>query len=141
MPTDGSGPTCDQCKDGQYGDLTRTNPRCQVCPVDRTFSYAYTGTQDVVKPQATSPLKANSIEQCVTDFQQVVDGAFYIKFAADSMVSSAQRMENIQSCVEECRNSLGCAAITFNYDPDNKGEPCQLFMPAGAEGDMTAAFG
>lgn len=143
VPLQGSGPNCKSCQDGSYGDLTRTNPKCQICPINRVFTYAYTGEPDVGSPQASSPIAASSISQCVTDFQQIVDGAFYIRFNASSMVNSVRSVENIQSCVEECRNTLGCAAITFNYDPNNKGpaKPCQLFQPAGAESDVTSASG
>lgn len=97
----------------------------------------------MVKPQATSPPGADSISLCVTDFQQIVNGPFYIKFASGSVVNSVKRVENIQSCVEECRNSVGCAGIAFNYDPNNNGaaEPCQLFKPAGIDGNTSADFG
>lgn len=128
------------CADGLYADLTGSVPTCQACPSSRTFTYVYNGNTDVVTPPTTSPTDASSVNQCVTEMQQVVDGAFYIKFAPESMTAPSQIVSNIDACIKECRNTATCAAITYSY-LGGATQPCQMFTPASNDPSTTAAEG
>jgi hypothetical protein len=112
--------TCNSCQDGYYGDGDRKDNACTKCPGGRTFSYDYNGVDDIFTPQTTSKPFSSSQADCAADFSQTVEGAFYLDLnytaAADRSLRLVGGRENLQSCVQECRDTLNCAAATFDYD-------------------------
>ncbi|WIA29465.1 hypothetical protein OEZ86_011966 [Tetradesmus obliquus] len=125
--------TCKSCQDGYYGDADRKDGACTKCPGGRSFSYDWQGVDDIFKPQTTSKPLSSSQADCVADFSQTVEGAFYLdlQFAlgASPELLLVGGRENLQSCVQECREEAKCAAATFDYESLK----CWSWQPATQE--------
>ncbi|WIA32737.1 hypothetical protein OEZ86_005923 [Tetradesmus obliquus] len=108
--------TCGSCQDGYYGTSDRKDNKCTKCPGGRSFSYDYNGVDDVFTPEVTSKPYSASQADCVADFSQTVEGAFSLDLTAGAGLVSVAARENLQSCVQECRDNSKCVAATFDYD-------------------------
>lgn len=107
--------TCNSCQDGYYGPSDRKDSKCLRCPSGRSFSYDYQGVDDIFTPQITSKPYSDSQADCVADFSQTVEGAFYLDLQAGAGFTQVTGKENLQSCVQDCRESATCLAATFDY--------------------------
>ncbi|KAF6251784.1 hypothetical protein COO60DRAFT_1674488 [Scenedesmus sp. NREL 46B-D3] len=107
--------TCMPCQDGYFGTTDRKDNRCTKCPGGRTFSFEYIGENDVFDPQTTSKPFSNSQADCVADFSQTVEGASYLDLQPGTGYTTIAGRENLQSCVQECRDNAACTAATFDY--------------------------
>jgi hypothetical protein len=107
--------TCASCQDGYYGSSDRKDNTCTKCPGGRTFSYDYSGVDDIFTPQTTSKPFSTSQADCVADFSQTVEGAFYLDLQEGAGFATIAGRENLQSCVQECRDNANCTAATFDY--------------------------
>jgi hypothetical protein len=107
--------TCRSCQDGYYGTSDRKTNECTKCPGGRTFSYDWQGVDDIFTPQTTSKPFSSSQADCVADFSQTVEGAFYLDLVPGFGFDKQPGRENLQSCVEECRSDGNCTAATFDY--------------------------
>jgi hypothetical protein len=109
-----AGATPKLCKDGTYGSPSRTgsDTACAACPTGRTFSYTYT-SDDVFVPGATSRHGANSVDDCIADFSQTIDGASYLPLTAGATFAVAADVVSLRGCVDACRGDSGCAAASF----------------------------
>jgi hypothetical protein len=90
---------------------------CTKCPGGRTFSYDWQGEDDIFTPQTTSKPFSSSQADCVADFSQTVEGAFFMDLTlSDGLgMSKVAGRENLQSCVQTCREDAKCIAATFDY--------------------------
>ncbi|WIA32723.1 hypothetical protein OEZ86_005909 [Tetradesmus obliquus] len=107
--------TCGSCQDGYYGTSDRKDNKCTKCPGGRSFSYDYNGVDDVLTPEVTSKPYSASQADCVADFSQTVEGAFSLDLTAGAGLVAVAARENLQSCVQECRENAKCVAATFDY--------------------------
>jgi hypothetical protein len=107
--------TCSSCQDGYYGSSDRKDNKCTKCPGGRTFNYDYNGKDDIFTPETTSKPYSTSQADCVADFSQTVEGAFYLDLQAGEGYATVTASENLQSCVQNCRDSATCIAATFDY--------------------------
>jgi hypothetical protein len=107
--------TCSSCQDGFYGSSDRKDNKCTKCPGGRTFSYDYNGVDDIFTPEVTSKPFSTSQADCVADFSQTVEGAFYLDLTPGDGLVIVPARENLQSCVQDCRENAGCTAATFDY--------------------------
>uniref|UniRef100_A0A383VUV6 Tyrosine-protein kinase ephrin type A/B receptor-like domain-containing protein n=1 Tax=Tetradesmus obliquus TaxID=3088 RepID=A0A383VUV6_TETOB len=125
--------TCKSCQDGYYGDADRKDSACTKCPGGRSFSYDWQGVDDIFTPQTTSKPLSSSQADCVADFAQTVEGAFYLdlqyKLGAGDELKLVPARENLQSCVQDCREEAKCAAATFDYETLK----CWSWQPATQE--------
>jgi hypothetical protein len=69
------------------------DPRCLSCPVNRVWEYDYpgSGASAVYQPVAVSRPGAQHLADCVTDFSQTFDGAFFLDLAPGPEVVTLQR--------------------------------------------------
>lgn len=126
--------SCKPCVDGYYNPLSGRildTTRCLACPVSRVFSFPWNGDNDFV-PLATSPAGATSQGDCLADFSQTVDGAFFLDLqegpefkSADAPGASGswqvrfQRACNIKICFQQplslpAKAARACTAIKKN---------------------------
>jgi hypothetical protein len=67
--------------------------RCLRCPVNRVWSYDYSGSSQsaVYQPVAVSRPGAQYLADCLTDFSQTFDGAFFLDLKAGPEVVALER--------------------------------------------------
>jgi hypothetical protein len=108
------------CKDGTYGSPSRTgsDTACAACPTGRRFSYTYT-SDEVFVPGATSRHGAISVDDCIADFSQTIDGASYLPLTLGATFAIAADVVSLRGCVDACRADAGCTAATFTYYDDS----------------------
>jgi hypothetical protein len=71
--------------------------RCLVCPVNRAFSFPWGDDDRDFVPLATSRAGATSQSDCLADFSQTVDGAFFLDLKQGPEYVSADQPNTIGS--------------------------------------------
>jgi hypothetical protein len=111
---------------------------------------------DKFTPEATSPAGAVDVKDCLADFSQVVNGAFYLDVVEGPCSEPALDAHEVYpalsllSCVLSCRKRPDCAAATFDYYLVEEGqfqasdgqwyqntEACKLWIPQTNADDKT----
>lgn len=120
-------PACIECGSTQYGDHSRTDPKCQTCPSGRVFSQSSSNPsiRDLSFFSVSKPLPTSS-SQCVTEYASVTGGGFEIVigdagslqdvtagYAAYVAQYGAKTM--IHYCAHACRYQSGCVALRHDY--------------------------
>lgn len=123
-----AGPNCTACSDGYYGAPSRGSTPCTACPDTASYFFSWPpgGDAEIFRPLPTSPVGAASQDACLADFGQIVDGPFYVDWdTANADVVTTDQYQSLASCVVYCRQSAGCAGVTFNYFTFN----CTTWIP------------
>jgi hypothetical protein len=108
-----------QCGGGSgatYGPAGRSkvDPGCVACPAMSTgFSFDHMGNQNFT-PAAVARLAADSAADCLAEFAQIVDAAWYLNGAV-SLAKDASAT-TFDACVTACKGDDNCQFITFDYD-------------------------
>uniref|UniRef100_A0A383VHJ0 Tyrosine-protein kinase ephrin type A/B receptor-like domain-containing protein n=1 Tax=Tetradesmus obliquus TaxID=3088 RepID=A0A383VHJ0_TETOB len=87
---------CTRCDSGTYNPEAGrmlTDSRCLRCPVNRVWEYDWpsAGASTVFVPQAVSRPGAQNLADCLTDFSQTFDGAFFLDMKAGPEVAALER--------------------------------------------------
>eukprot|EP00775_Hariotina_reticulata_P009696 gene9696-9855_t len=143
--------TCTPCGSGTYGSAARSTIGCEAClEATRKFTYAWPSDNvDTYSPAVTSPPYAKGLEDCLADFSQIVNGAFYLDLVDTASVyeptadiTNGGAILNLQTCVAACATLSTCAAATFDYFIAQEGQldvngivvpnnaSCKLWTPA-----------
>jgi hypothetical protein len=126
-----AGAACSACGSGTYGSASRSTFGCETCPeATRKFTYAWPSENvDTYSPAVTSPPYAKGLEDCLADFSQIVNGAFYLDLVDTASVyeptvdiTNGGAILNLQTCVAACATSATCAAATFDYYVAQEGQ-------------------
>eukprot|EP00775_Hariotina_reticulata_P005167 gene5167-5405_t len=97
---------------------------CETCPeATRKFTYAWPAENvDTYSPAVTSPPYAKGLEDCISDFAQIVNGAFCLDLVDTASVyaptvdsADGRAISTLQGCIAACAVDSGCAAATFDY--------------------------
>lgn len=95
-----------------------TDSRCLRCPVNRVWEYDWpsAGASTVFVPQAVSRPGAQNLADCLTDFSQTFDGAFFLDMKAGPEVAALERPQgdgfDLQvggpsgSCMHACSHNI-----------------------------------
>lgn len=116
----------------QYGPVGRGSDNstnaCITCSSAGTgFSFEYNLTNMVYAPVAVSRLGANFSGDCLTQFTQIVDGAWYIPVADTSPAWTAAdaghtNETSLEACLARCDTDVAapgtpvCMFVNYNYD-------------------------
>jgi hypothetical protein len=71
--------------------------RCLACPVNRVFAFPWGDDVHEFVPLATSPAGATSQSDCLADFSQMVDGAFFLDLKEGPEFKSADEPSTVGS--------------------------------------------
>ncbi|KAF8067261.1 ATJ10 [Scenedesmus sp. PABB004] len=122
--------TCVPCQDGYYGASDRGDTsQCVLCPADRTFTYDWQDRPDVFVPKATSRPYAKTLGDCVADFSQTVEGSSFLDLTVGANFAKVAGLENLETCVQYCRDTASCGAVTFEYSTLS----CWVWTPIAKE--------
>uniref|UniRef100_A0A383VIT8 Apple domain-containing protein n=1 Tax=Tetradesmus obliquus TaxID=3088 RepID=A0A383VIT8_TETOB len=138
--------SCTKCSGGffQPADTSQQiltgSMQCMLCPTGRAFSYSYTPElpADVYYPPATSVIGASSSEQCLSDFAQTVDGAFFLELRLNeeyAALGANTSVYTLRECIQACREQGACAAATFNYESRS----CSLWKPGSSSSSSSSS--
>lgn len=88
---------------------------CDACPVMATgFSFDYLAVNQNFTPSVVARAGADSPADCLAEFAQISDSAWYMGgSAAMEAVSAASSFD---TCVAACKAEDSCQYITFDYD-------------------------
>jgi hypothetical protein len=85
------------------------------------FSFDYMADNKNFTPAVVARTGAESAADCLAEFAQIVDAAWYMGGAATlTDVSSAT---TLQACVDDCKGDSTCQYITYDYA--STGVKCQ----------------
>lgn len=76
------------------------------------FSFDYLAQNQQFTPAAVARLGADNAGDCLAEFAQIVDSAWYLG-GATTTVSSANTFDD---CVTDCKGDATCQYITFDYE-------------------------
>lgn len=146
---------CNTCKVGWGGDSTcssqcggvnatfgpagrdaATDNACEVCPTMSVgFSFDYLAQNQPFTPATVARVGAASAADCLAEFAQIVDAAWYMGGAV-SLTNATDSATTFDACVAACKASATCQYATFDYDSK------QCFLKAvgtaSAAGDVLA---
>lgn len=86
------------------------------------FSFDYKSTNQSFAPDALSREMAASAGDCLAEFAQIVDSAWYMGGSATLTPDSATTLE---LCATACKGDADCQYFTYNYEA-TAGQKCQL---------------
>lgn len=109
-----------QCGGGTGSNATYGPPDrdygspCISCnDVLTSFSYNWMTDNDVWTAPVTARLEADNPVDCLAEFTQVVDGAFYVPAIDLPSNRYANNVTSFSDCVATCGD--GCALVTYDY--------------------------
>jgi hypothetical protein len=89
------------------------------------FSFDFLAVNQPFKPNPVARLEAGSAADCLSEFAQIEDAAWYMGGAA-AMAYITDTASSFDDCVAACKTSTDCQYITFDCNSN------QCFMNAGA---------
>lgn len=88
---------------------------CTQCSWSSTgFSFSWNGGNDLFVAQAVSPIGADSSFDCVAEFAQLSDSAWYIPTAGNTAMNVTEGVASFANCVALCVEP-DCEYATYNY--------------------------
>lgn len=109
-----------QCGGGTGSNATYGPPGrdygspCISCnDVLTSYSYNWQTDNDVWSAPVTARLEADNAVDCLAEFTQVVDGAFYVPAISLASNLYANNVTSFSDCVATCGD--GCALVTYDY--------------------------
>jgi hypothetical protein len=99
-----------------YGDEGRPmGTECTQCSWSSTgFSFSWNGGNDLFVAQAVSPIGADSSFDCVAEFAQLADSAWYLPTAGNTAMNVTEGVDSFASCVALCVEP-DCEYATYDY--------------------------
>lgn len=107
---------CGGINGATFGPAGRSKlaPDCVACPAMSTgFSFDHMGNQNFT-PAAVARLAADSAADCLAEFAQIVDTAWYLNGAA--VLTQDTNATTFDACVAACKDDANCQFITYDYD-------------------------
>lgn len=78
------------------------------------FSFTYGLQNDLFSARAVSPIGADSSWDCVSEFAQIVDGAWYIPTTGNTAMNATANITTFADCVALCTGP-SCEYVTYDY--------------------------
>lgn len=90
-----------------------------VCSWSGTgYSFNWNGENDVFSAQAVSPPGADSSWDCVAEFAQIVDSAWYLPTTGNTAMTATANVSTFAACVALC-TAPDCEYVTYDYRTNN----------------------
>lgn len=88
---------------------------CTSCSFASTgFSFSWQLNNDLFSAEAVSPLGADSPYDCVSEFSQIADGAWYLPTTGNSAMNVTANVSTFAECVALCVEP-DCQYVTYDY--------------------------
>lgn len=99
-----------------YGDEGRPmGAECTQCSWSSTgFSYNWNGGNDLFIAQAVAAIGADSSFDCVAEFAQLADSAWYLPTAGNAAMNVTENVASFSQCVALCVEP-DCQYATYDY--------------------------
>lgn len=127
---------CNVCKPGYGGDACGTpcggsgvnatfgiagrpvtDSQCDACPTMSTgFSFDYLAVNQPFTPAPVARIGAASAADCLAEFAQVADGAWYMGGSAALTNLTGSIADTFDACVAACKADDTCQYVTYDYD-------------------------
>jgi hypothetical protein len=78
------------------------------------FSFDFMGNKNFT-PAAVARTGADSAADCLAEFAQVVDAAWYLHGSA-TLANITDTAASFDACVSACKDDDSCQFITYDYD-------------------------
>lgn len=104
---------------GAYGPPARpAGTPCVSCPEQVTgFSFDYLAVNRLFRPAAVAREQAGSPADCLNEFAQIVDAAWYMGGVVQ--LTDVPGNVTFDACVGNCKADANCQYITYDYDASN----------------------
>jgi hypothetical protein len=79
------------------------------------YSFDWQKSNDVFVPRIVSKTGATSSADCLSEFGQLIDGAFYLPLASDAATVVTPGIMAFADCVALCLPDSRCQLVTYNY--------------------------
>jgi hypothetical protein len=95
-----------------------STPACDTCPAMTTgFSFDYEAANQPFTPAAVARTGADSAADCLAEFAQIEDSAWYMGgSAALANITGSVSANTFDACVTACKGDDGCQYVTYDYD-------------------------
>lgn len=101
-----------------YGPAGRSaGTPCLPCSnkgVTYGFSFDWDKNNDVFVPRILSKQGASSPGDCLTEFGQLIDGAWYLPLRSD-VATFISDVQSFEACVALCQPNSQCQFVTYDY--------------------------
>lgn len=99
-----------------YGAPGRTQGAdCDVClAITNGFTFYYRGNQSSFVPAVVSRLGAESSADCLAEFAQINDAAWFL--GGTARLNKVNNIASFNDCVESCRTTATCQYASYNYE-------------------------
>jgi hypothetical protein len=88
---------------------------CRSCSFASTgFSFSWQLNNDLFSADAVAPLGADSPYDCVSEFSQIADGAWYLPTTGNSAMNVTANVSTFAACVALCVEP-DCQYVTYDY--------------------------
>lgn len=105
-------------EDATYGPPGRAlSSQCLQCSSQGKtigFSFDWNMQNDLFVPRTISRIGASSSVDCLSEYTQLVDGAWYLPLSSSFGVSTTPNVASFSACVDLCSTS-GCQLVTYDY--------------------------
>lgn len=118
--------------DATYGPAGRSpedSSACLVCPTMTVgFSFDVSGDNDAFTPDPVAREGAESAADCLAEFAQIEDVAWYL--GGTATMTTVSGANNFSACAAACTDD--CQYITFNYTADDGAKCAKRDLGTGA---------